>query len=206
MKGRKKRAGAGKPKSGNKERSDNERSNKERSRKERSDVLTVDERRIASQVMNLAGPLCEAEGMELVHVEYQREARGRMLRLYIDKPGGVVLNDCVCISRQLNDILDVELENSGAYNLEVSSPGLDRPLGKKEDFEKFSGKPVMIRFSRPSNGTVGKKRKNETVKGILMGISEDVVRISVDAGKTIEIPFGEISRARLVNYNGESTC
>ena len=86
---------------------------------------------IIAQTKSLAQRLCEAEGMELVHVEFQREAGGRVLRLYIDQPGGVTLNDCVNISRQMGDLLDVNIENMGPYNLEVSSPGTDRPLSKE---------------------------------------------------------------------------
>ena len=69
--------------------------------------------------------------MELIYVEYQREAGGRILRLYIDRPGGVTLDDCIYISRQSSDLLDVYLENTGPYRLEVSSPGTESTAGGK---------------------------------------------------------------------------
>ena len=97
-------------------------------------------------VEGMALPVCAAEGLELVHVEYLREADGRKLRLYIDKPGGIGLDDCVRVTRHLSDLLDVELEeNYGPYNLEVSSPGPDRPLVKPADFERFKGNTAKIR-------------------------------------------------------------
>ena len=86
------------------------------------------EKVIIGRIEALAEPLCESEGLELVHVEYQREAGGRILRLYIDRSGGVSLDDCVSVSRQLNDLLDVKLEDIGPYTLEVTSPGPERPL------------------------------------------------------------------------------
>jgi len=93
--------------------------------------------KIADQVSALAKPVCESEGLELIYVEYQRESAGRILRLYIDKPEGINLKDCVVISRQMTDIIDVNLDDIGPFNLEVTSPGPSRPLASNEDFEKF---------------------------------------------------------------------
>ena len=91
--------------------------------------------KMVTQANKLAAPLCEAEGVELVHIEYQQETGGRILRLYIDKPGGVTLDDCIIVSRQLSDLLNVKIETEETYRLEVSSPGPDRPLGNALDFE-----------------------------------------------------------------------
>lgn len=153
---------------------------------------------VAASVSALAEPLCRDEGLELVHVEYRRESAGRVLRLYIDKPRGVGLDDCTRVSRQLSDILDVNLEALGPYHLEVSSPGRDRPLGKPEDFERFQGQTARIRTMQPING-----RKN--FKGLLNGITADGVRLACDHGEAL-IPLEKISIARLVNYNGEIKC
>jgi ribosome maturation factor RimP len=146
-------------------------------------------KRMVAQTKDLLDPLCEAEGMELVHLECQREAGGRILRLYIDKPGGVTLDDCIHISRQSSDMLDIYLEDTVPFNLEVSSPGQNRPLGKKRDFDRFKGNRVNIRTT-PSVG--GKKKIN----GVLLGISEDVVKVSID-DKIVAIPYHEILTARL---------
>ena len=153
---------------------------------------------IVAQTKGLAQRLCEAEGMELVHVEFQREAGGRILRLYIDQPGGVTLNDCVNISRQMGDLLDVNIENAGPYNLEVSSPGTDRPLSKEIDYDRFKGNIASIKTTKPIGG-----QKN--FKGVLSGISGGVVSLLVEDG-TVAIPLQEITRARLVDYHGEGQC
>ena len=152
---------------------------------------------LTCRVREIVEPLCEAEGFELVHVEFQPEAGGRILRLYIDKPGGVTLDDCVNISRQVSDLLDISFENVGSYNLEVSSPGPERLLGKESDYNRFKGRKVKIKTSQPING-----QKN--FKGILSGISGGVVSVSVD-GQPVVIPYKEISKARLV-IHGENEC
>jgi ribosome maturation factor RimP len=139
--------------------------------------------------------LCESEGIELVHLEYQRESTGWILRLYIDKPGGVTLDDCINVSRQMNDLLDVHFDEIGPYNLEVTSPGPDRPLIKAQDFEKFEGNLAKIKTVRPFDG-----QKN--FKGVLMGVSREQVKLRVGEA-TIAIALTDISKARLVNYSGE---
>ena len=149
----------------------------------------VNEKKVVDSVRTLAQPLCDSEGLELVHVEFQRESSGRILRLYIDKPDGINLNDCVGVSRQMGDILDVHLEDIGPYNLEVTSPGLERPLAKKQDFERFKGNRAKIKTSRPRNG-----QKNFT--GILTGISGGQVSLQIGE-QTIAIPYEDISKARL---------
>ncbi len=156
------------------------------------------DREMAKRVSALAIPVCRDEGLELVHTEYRRESAGRVLRLYIDKPGGVSLDDCTRVSRQLGDILDVHLDDLGPYHLEVSSPGTDRPLGKPEDFARFQGQTARIRTIQAING-----RKN--FKGILNGITAEGVRLACDHGEVL-IPLETISIARLVNFNGEIKC
>jgi len=161
-------------------------------RKAKGSGTAVTEKQIAAFVetaRSLGTTLCEAEGLELVHVEYQREPAGRVLRLYIDKPGGVTLDDCVAVSRQMGDLLDINLDEQLPYRLEVSSPGEQRPLGRREDFTRFAGRRVEIRVHRP----VGNRRK---FKGTLLGMEEDTVNMLVD-GNPVAIPFGEIMRARL---------
>ncbi len=153
------------------------------------------QRRIVALVFDLAETLCEAESMELVHVEFNREPRGRILRLYIDRPGGVTLDDCVDVSRQLGDLLDVHLEESGAYHLEVSSPGPERPLGRPADFDRFSGRRAKLRLAEPIDG-----RRN--FQGELLGYRDGRVRLKT--GEEIRaFPLDDILRARLVNLNGE---
>jgi len=153
---------------------------------------------VIAKIIQFTNPLCESEGIELVHVECQRETGGRIIRIYIDKPGGITLSDCTLISRQLSDILDVNLDTSWTYNLEVSSPGIDRPLGKPEDYDRFKGKIARIRTSVPQEG-----QKN--FKGLLLGFYDGTVKLDVN-DKIVNIPFREITKARLFNYNGENEC
>lgn len=158
------------------------------------------EKKIVRRIWDLSEPLCQSEGMELVHAEYRRENEGRILRLYIDKPGGIRVDDCASVSRQLSDILDAdpEFEHGGQYRLEVSSPGTDRPLGKPSDFDRFKGFMAKIRTAQPVNG-----QKN--FQGVLAGITQGTVILTAE-GKTYSIPVEQITRARLVNYNGEKKC
>ncbi len=154
---------------------------------------------VVDQVWDLAQPLCDSQGLELVHIEYQREPAGRILRTYIDKPGGITLEDCVHFSRQLGDLLDVYLDSENAYNLEVSSPGTDRPLGRIEDFKRFKGSMARIKTVQPLNG-----QKN--FKGILLGISKENIKLRVSDNRIVEIAFVNIAKARLVDYSGEDRC
>src|ERR1700737_3874509 len=94
------------------------------------------------EILNL---LLLEEGLELVDLEYRREGRGRVLRIYIDKEGGVTVDDCAKVSRELGILLDVHDAIPGSYNLEGSSPGLTRTLKKTRDFERFKGKKVRIK-------------------------------------------------------------
>lgn len=172
-------------------------SNKKKKQLQQKDPFpSVEKERFLSTVRTLAEPLCNAEGMELVFAEYQVEPNGRILRLYIDQPGGVNLDDCANISRQLGDILDVSLGDDEPYNLEVSSPGINRPLGKFTDFTRFKGQEAKIQTSQPIDG-----QKN--FKGTLMGTKDNTVTILTN-DKTVAIRFDTITKARLINYNGES--
>jgi len=153
---------------------------------------------IVAKAWELAEPLCLSEGMELIHVEFQRESGGRILRLYIDKPGGVNVDDCATVSSQLGDILDIKLDTEFPYTLEVSSPGIDRPLSRISDFEKFTGNTAKIRTAYPINN-----QKN--FKGVLRGVLDDNIALQTDT-ETVMIPFRDITKAKLVKLNGDNTC
>jgi len=153
------------------------------------DRSRANEQKVIRQVWSLAEPLCSSEGLELIQVEYQRESAGRILRLYVDKPDGIKLDDCVGVSRQMSDILDVNLADVGPYSLEVTSPGPERPLAKREDFNKFKGNRAKLKTNRPING-----RKNYT--GVLLGITGDEVSLQIDK-QIFTIGFKDISKARL---------
>jgi ribosome maturation factor RimP len=153
------------------------------------------EKAIIKQIESLVESLCDSEGLELVHIEYQREAGGRVLRLYIDRPAGVSIDDCVNVSRQLNDLLDVNLDDLGPYTLEVTSPGPERPLSKLKDYKRFKGRKAKIKTRQPIHA-----QKNFT--GTIIGTSAEQIKLSCNE-KTVVIPFGQIAKARLVGADGE---
>ncbi len=144
---------------------------------------------VPHQVRELAEPLCHSEGLELVHVECVPGHRGRILRIFLDKPGGIRLDDCVAMSRVLSDLLDVELNIQAQYQLEVSSPGPERPLSQPADFDRFAGELVKIQTINPLDG-------RKTFTGILQGRSAGSIRLVVD-DRELEIPYDGILRARL---------
>lgn len=138
----------------------------------------------------LLKPAVEALGYELVGVEYWRGRRRALVRVYIDKPGGVTLDDCERASHQVSGVLDVEDPIVEQYDLEVSSPGLDRPLFEPEHFERFAGQMVRVRLSPPVNG----RRK---FTGVLLGFENGEVRVD-ENGVEQRVPLEAVSAARLV--------
>ena len=126
-------------------------------------------------------------GYELV--DLQASPGGRLLRLFIDKPGGVGVEDCAAVSRQLTRVLEVE--GVDYERLEVSSPGLDRPLRKPADFARFAGQKAEVRMRTADAG--GRRR----FVGVLRGAEGDRVRLDLD-GQTVALPIGDIDRAKLV--------
>ncbi len=134
--------------------------------------------------------IVEGTELELVDVEYVKEPSGWILRVFIDKPAGVDLEDCRQVSEALDQRLDAEDPIPGPYLLEVSSPGLERPLKKRSDYERFAGRRVEIR----TYGAIhGRKRFEAT----LQGLQGDNVVLEWE-GETIEIPLELISKANLV--------
>jgi ribosome maturation factor RimP len=143
----------------------------------------------AEVIRALVEPVVVYAGMELIDVEYGREPSGMVLRLIIDKPGGVTIDDCSHISRLAGDLLDAKDPVPWSYNLEVSSPGINRPLKKKDDFERFVGQKVLIKTREPIDG-----RRN--FKGILDGTKENFIVVSSEQ-TTFNIPFELIAKARI---------
>lgn len=141
------------------------------------------------KIRDIAEPLCQAENFELVHLEVVSFNREKIVRFFLDKPGGITLEDCAYASRQLGDLIDVYIEDIGRYRLEVSSPGPNRPLKKKEDFVRFKGERVKIQTTE----LIENKKK---FTGILEIINDDSVVIAVD-GKKVEIKDHAISKAIL---------
>lgn len=150
---------------------------------------------IAEKIERIAHPLVDALGMELVEIEFKREGRQMVLRLYIDKPGGITLDDCATVSKELSALLDVEDVMPGMYNLEVSSPGLNRPLKSLDDYKRYTGRLIKIKTFTPTADDAGNLRK--TFLGELIGLDGDLVRLQLTEGQTASISFSAIAKANL---------
>jgi len=150
---------------------------------------------VCGHVSGIALPILESLGMELVDIEFVRAGRDSVLRLFIDKEGGVTLDDCADVSRELSAILDVEDVIPGHYSLEVSSPGLDRPLKKPADYERFVGRLVKVRTYEALPDDAGNKRK--TFIGQLLGLVDGNVAMKLSEGQSASIPLEKVAKANL---------
>lgn len=144
---------------------------------------------LEERLVALVEPVLEAMGLELVDLELKREAGGKVLRIFIDSPAGIDLDTCADASESLSARLDAEDPIEGPYTLEVSSPGLERPLTKKEHFARYIGERARIRTSEPVDG------RREFV-GIIAEADDAGVEIEVE-GKRYRIAYDLIGRANL---------
>jgi len=153
---------------------------------------------LASRVAELAAPLLDELQIELVDIEYQREGRDWFLRLFIDKEGGVTLDDCAEVSRELDALLEVEELIEHAFRLEISSPGLDRPLKRANDYQRFAGEFVKVKTYEQLDPD-GRGYARKTFSGILLGLENGRVRIEQQdkRGGTIEFDLAQIARTNL---------
>ncbi len=142
--------------------------------------------RIAEQVSELIEPVVADLGYELVEVQFRREQHGQVLRVIIFHAAGIRVDDCSLVSREVSRILDVEDRIDQAYHLEVSSPGLDRPLVTARDFVRYLGRPVLVSITETS----------EEVAGTIEEVGEEAVSLGVKGGR-LEIPLAQIKKARL---------
>lgn len=145
--------------------------------------------KVIDVVAQLAAPIVEAQGCELWDVEYVREAGEWYLRVYIDKEGGVSINDCEAVSRPLSDALDEADPIEGSYTFEVSSAGADRPLKKPEHFVQMMGREVEVRLYRAVDG-------QKAVVGALAGYDGGDVTITTPAGEKV-FPKADVAQVRL---------
>lgn len=162
-------------------------------------TLTPQKHQLESSLEQLIDPICRAHGVDLVDVRYLREPGGAVVRVIIDRdvPGldvgsGVSLEDCTAVSRDASAALDVhdDVLPSGGYRLEVSSPGLERPLVKLSDFERFSGREIKVRTRTP----IERRRR---FHGKLIGVVEESIELEQD-GQVLVIPHEDIAQANLV--------
>ena len=147
--------------------------------------------RAAENLTSLIEPVVNGLGYELLGIEYIAQGRNSVLRIYIDSEQGIQLADCERVSRQVSAVLDVDEPLKGQYVLEVSSPGLDRPLFKAEHYARFVGHRLQVRLRRPQDG-------QRRFHGVLEGIDEEGILLrDADKGQGIKLAFTEIEKANL---------
>lgn len=145
---------------------------------------------LQDRLISLMEPLVESLGYELVLLEFSPQGRSAVLRMYLDGPNGVTLGDCESVSREVAALLDVEDPVKTPFHLEVSSPGMDRPLTKPAHFERFNGRKAKVELAVPLNG-------QRRFVGTIIGTSGEGVRLAVEKNE-VELAYSSISRARLV--------
>ena len=146
---------------------------------------------VGQKVREIAERVGASEGIEIVEAELAGGGKARVLRIFIDKPGGVTHADCEMISHQVGAILDVEdVIPGGAYTLEVSSPGVERKLTKPSDFERFRGQKAKITLREPVENS-------KHWVGTLAGMDQNIVSIEPEPGRTIRFSFDQIQKANL---------
>jgi ribosome maturation factor RimP len=145
---------------------------------------------VATRAESLVRKTVEAEGFELVYVDYRPQGGRSVLRVFVDKVGGVNISDCAELSRRLSVLLDVEDPIPGEYVLEVSSPGLERPLFKEEDYRKFMGHEIRLT-------TTEKIEARRNFVGYIRDFADSVLTLECEI-QTYRIPFEKIKKANLV--------
>ena len=154
-------------------------------RERRASIL----KKVTELLYELAAPVAAEQGCEIWDTEYVKEAGSWYLRLYIDKEGGVNINDCEAISRRVSDLLDEADPIEGSYIFEVGSAGAERPLKRPGDFEQFMGADVLVKTYQPRNG-------RKEFAGVLTGYEEGAVSIMADDGE-LRFEKAEIAQVRL---------
>ncbi len=150
---------------------------------------------VKEKIRQLAEPVVDSEGMELIHVECIKMHSRWIIRLFLDKEGGITLNDCANISSQLGDIFDIREVINGSYTLEVSSPGLDRPISRDQDFVKYKNSMVLVKTSEKIEGI---KNFRGILKDYIEEAGQKLVLIDI-AGKVYRIPRQDVVKANLAD-------
>jgi ribosome maturation factor RimP len=144
---------------------------------------------VVEAITSLVMPVLQEKDLDLVDVLYRRESSGWVLRLLIDKEDGVTLDDCTAVSREVSHLLDIEDIIEQAFNLEVSSPGLDRPLKSVGDFQRFAGRKAKVTTKEPIEG-------NQVFMGRINKVEDELITMEIGQ-QELCIPFSEVAKARL---------
>ena len=150
---------------------------------------------VKEKIRQLADPVVASEGMDLIHVECIKMHTRWIIRLFLDKEGGITLDDCANISNQLGDIFDIREVINGAYTLEVSSPGFDRPISRDQDFVKYKNSKVNIKTGMKIEGI---KNFHGTLSDYIEDAGRKFVLIDI-AGKIYRIPKQDVVKANLAD-------
>ena len=152
--------------------------------------MSMSEMAIEDSLRDLIEPVLRFRRMELVELSFAMGSGRGVLKVIIDQEGGVSVEDCASVSREISALLDVEDAVVGSYTLEVSSPGLDRPLKELEDFLRFAGRLAKVTFSEPVDG-------RKFVIGRILRVDGEEVVLDAGDGRTVVVAFGNIRKARL---------
>jgi len=145
---------------------------------------------IVEKIEGYVTTILDSMGFELVDLQFRQEGSGWVLRLFIDTEGGVMLDHCSAVSREVGQLLDVEDVIEQAYHLEVSSPGIERPLKTLEAFQRFVGKKARIKLHESIDG-------EKTFEGIIEPVNGEEVSLSVDGAVVVKCKFDQLNKARL---------
>jgi len=143
---------------------------------------------ILEEIRRLLAGVLEREGMELVDLKGDQRGKTLSIKLFMDKPGGVTVEDCAHIAKEAMDVLDMENVSEGAYSLEVSSPGIDRPLRSKRDFERAQGRKVRL--------TMEQGIKPSAIRGRLIKVQDHYLTLEME-GKPVEVPLGDVREGKM---------
>jgi ribosome maturation factor RimP len=145
---------------------------------------------IVDKVQGFLQSLLPSLGLELFDVQFRREGHGWVLRVFIDSESGISLDNCSVVSRELGRYLDVEDFIESAYHLEVSSPGLERPLRSREDFIRYCGKSAKVKVNEPIDG-------RKILEGIIEKVEDNDIYLKLADGSSVQFTFEMINKARL---------
>lgn len=153
---------------------------------------------IISKITAIADQAAGPRGIEIVEVELKGSGRSHLLRVYIDKPEGVTHADCEVVSREMSAALDAEDPIPGTYELEVSSPGVERKLGKWQDWERFAGKKVKVVLKEPVHLANGAKQSDvKYFDGVILRAEDQRVTVELAPGEQVTFPLDQVDRANL---------
>jgi ribosome maturation factor RimP len=149
-----------------------------------------------AKIEQIAGRVADSEGIEIVEVELKGSGRQQLLRIVIDKPAGVTHGDCEFITQQVGTILDVEDMFPGSYQLEVSSPGVERKLRTWREWERFVGKPAKIVLKQPL-ALAEDAKPHKHFEGVIASARDQTIAVELPGGQQITFPFDQVDRANL---------